>query len=188
MKQRTQNSNCKAFQNYGARGITVCAEWQDFESFCEWAKGNGYKRGLDLDRVDNNKGYYPENCRWATRRENVNNRRVTLAFTVNGKTKACSEWAEETHIPHGTLKVWSETKGHAYVEKRIQDALKNGYTPRNYANAHSKAIRKVKTGMVYRSVREAALENGISASALSTAMTHNNGITKAGAFEWEEIK
>ena len=53
MKQRCQNPRCQAYHNYGARGITVCKDWQAFEPFCEWALANGYEKGLDLDRADN---------------------------------------------------------------------------------------------------------------------------------------
>lgn len=63
---------------YRDRGITVCDEWRDFEVFYAWSVANGYREGLQIDRKDNNKGYCPENCRWATPKENANNRRNTL--------------------------------------------------------------------------------------------------------------
>lgn len=63
-----------AYQHYSKRGITVCSEWQEFEPFYVWAKGNGYERGLSLDRIDNDAGYSPSNCRWATERQQAQNR------------------------------------------------------------------------------------------------------------------
>ena len=63
---------------YRDRGITVCEEWLDFEVFYAWSVANGYREDLQIDRKDNNKGYCPENCRWATPKENANNRRNTL--------------------------------------------------------------------------------------------------------------
>lgn len=63
---------------YQDRGITVCDEWLIFENFRDWALSHGYKDDLQIDRRDNDKGYCPENCRWVTSRENVNNRRNTI--------------------------------------------------------------------------------------------------------------
>lgn len=63
---------------YQDRGITVCDEWLVFENFLDWALSHGYKKGLQIDRRDNDKGYYPENCRWVTPKENMNNRRNTI--------------------------------------------------------------------------------------------------------------
>ena len=63
---------------YQDRGITVCSEWLVFENFQDWALSHGYSDDLEIDRRDNDKGYCPENCRWVSRRENVNNRRNTI--------------------------------------------------------------------------------------------------------------
>lgn len=63
---------------YQDRGITVCEEWLIFENFRDWALSHGYRDGLQIDRIDNDKGYCPANCRWVTRKENQNNRRCTV--------------------------------------------------------------------------------------------------------------
>ena len=63
---------------YQDRGITVCDEWLVFENFRDWALSHGYKEGLQIDRVNNDAGYCPENCRWVTPKENTNNRRNTI--------------------------------------------------------------------------------------------------------------
>lgn len=76
MKNRCQNPNVHNYESYGGRGITVCDEWQRFEPFYEWAMSNGYRDHLTLDRKDNFAGYSPDNCRWATMKEQQNNKRI----------------------------------------------------------------------------------------------------------------
>lgn len=76
MKNRCQNPNVHNYEHYGGRGITVCEEWQDFEPFYNWAMSNGYQAHLTLDRKDNFAGYSPDNCRWATMKEQQNNKRI----------------------------------------------------------------------------------------------------------------
>lgn len=133
MKQRCLNPKCVAYKNYGARGITVCREWIEFEPFCIWALNNGYEKGLDIDRIDNDGNYGPENCRWIDRRTNVNNRRKSLWFTVNGQTKCRTEWEKELGLPNGVLKCWYEKHGYKYVEMRLLDIIINGYTTKDYS-------------------------------------------------------
>lgn len=80
IKQRCLNENSKSYKNYGGRGIKVCHEWLEFENFYKWSIENGYDKKLQLDRIDNNKGYSPDNCRWAKPIINNHNRRITAVI------------------------------------------------------------------------------------------------------------
>jgi len=101
--QRCTNANDKHYKNYGGRGITICKRWRKFENFNE-DMGKGWKRGLTIERKNNEKGYYPDNCEWVTQKEQNRNRRNNLLITCFGKTKLLIKWSEETGIPYGTLR------------------------------------------------------------------------------------
>lgn len=111
MKQRCTNPKNKRYNTYGARGITVCSEWMNsFKAFYDWSMANGFDeespRGqCTLDRIDNSKGYSPENCRWTTAKEQANNRRSNHLVTLNGETKTLHQWAEEKNIEY--KKLWA---------------------------------------------------------------------------------
>lgn len=75
MKSRCQDVNHGHYYNYGGRGITLCSEWQSFIEFQQWALSHGYNEGLEIDRIDVNGNYEPENCRWTTRSINQQNKR-----------------------------------------------------------------------------------------------------------------
>lgn len=86
MVHRCHNPKFNIYYKYGAKGITVCDEWRgDFESFLNWSKRNGYEEGLTIDRIDFNKEYSPENCRWTTHEVQAVNKGIRVTNTT-GKT------------------------------------------------------------------------------------------------------
>lgn len=109
MKDRCTNPGVAKFKDYGARGITVCQEWQDsFEAFYEWAMANGYKDHLTIERIDNDGNYCPENCRWATKKEQANNKRSSVFITFNGETHTLKQWSEIVGVNYYTM--WNRYK------------------------------------------------------------------------------
>lgn len=104
MRQRCNQKNCKAYKDYGAKGIRVCDEWNDFEPFWKWSIENGYCYGLSLDRIDNSKGYSPENCRWVEWKEQCNNRRSNILIEYNGETKTLKKWCSELGLSYSLIR------------------------------------------------------------------------------------
>ena len=104
MKARCHNPKNDMYHRYGARGIKVCDEWRNsFNTFMEWANKAGYSEGLSIERVDIDKGYNPENCRWITKKEQYLNRSDSHLVTAFGKTQTIKEWADESGIAFDTI-------------------------------------------------------------------------------------
>lgn len=109
MKTRCYNPKNKSYEHYGGRGITVCDRWLKFENFLEdMGERPG---GMSIDRVDTSLGYYPENCRWATQKQQQRNRSDNWLIEYNGQKRCLSEWSELLGINRHTLtrrlKSWS---------------------------------------------------------------------------------
>lgn len=119
MKQRCLNKNLKSYQKYGGRGISICSEWLDFknfytdmyQSFQQHISQYGEKQTA-IDRIDNNGNYEPNNCRWATCKEQMNNTSYNRLITFNGQTLTLQQWADKLNINN-------------YL---IQNRLKKGWT------------------------------------------------------------
>lgn len=109
MIARCNSPTDKDFGAYGGRGIAVCVRWRSFANFL--ADMRQRPSGLELDRIDNNKGYDPTNCRWVDRRAQCRNKRNNRLITFNGETLCLSAWAERVGVHPATLRwrlrVWS---------------------------------------------------------------------------------
>lgn len=111
MRNRCRYDCADRAGDYKQRGITVCDEWVDsFENFREWALVSGYSDSLTIDRIDNDRGYSPDNCRWVDRTEQSRNRRNAISVTAWGETKTLGEWSEDSRaaVQYGTI--WDRLK------------------------------------------------------------------------------
>lgn len=126
MKKRCYDSRHDSYRYYGARGISVCKEWLSFKNFLAWALANGYADNLTIDRIDSDGNYEPNNCRWATMREQNRRHRRCMHLTYNGKTQLAIDWAREYGVPLSTF-YWRLYKGLSMEEiiKAKEDV--NGY-------------------------------------------------------------
>lgn len=112
MRARCSNPKLKEYPHYGGRGITVCERWQSYENFLA-DMGRRPSLHHTIDRIDVHQGYFKENCRWSTAKEQQNNRSNNVLIMINGTTKTMSEWAQRYNIKKST------------INKRI----KRGWTP-----------------------------------------------------------
>lgn len=122
MKDRCLNPKSKDYNRYGGRGINVCDRWLDFNNFFD---DMGVKPSLanSIERINNNKGYSPKNCKWATPKDQANNRRSSRLIKYNGKIKTLSQWADSFNLPRNLiskrlLRGWS-------VEKTFRTPIMN---------------------------------------------------------------
>ena len=116
---RCENPKREKYKIYGGRGISVCEEWRNPVAFMDWAYSNGYAPGLQLDRIDNDGNYCPENCRFVTPSQNSCNRTSSISLCVNGISKNVSEWARLLQVSRFTIHYWIKTKGTNYAEQRL---------------------------------------------------------------------
>lgn len=116
MVQRCTNPSNRYYANYGGRGITVCDDWLKFENFYR-DMGDRPSDLHSIDRIDNNKGYCKENCRWATRKAQNSNKRDNVLVTLNGETRTITEWASLLSISPSAI------KGRLYRGWPVSEAL-----------------------------------------------------------------
>jgi hypothetical protein len=104
MIQRCTNPRQKCYYLYGDRGIKVCEQWRKFENFLQ-DMGEPPTDKHQIDRIDNDGDYCPQNCRWVTPKQNGQNKRNNHILTWNGMSKCISQWADELNIPSATLRM-----------------------------------------------------------------------------------
>lgn len=104
MHYRCEKKNDSGYKYYGAKGIKVCEEWKDFNSFAAWSHQNGYSDNLTIDRIDYTGCYEPNNCRWVSFKVQNNNSSHCHYLTYDGTTASISEWSDITGLPYNTIK------------------------------------------------------------------------------------
>jgi len=124
MLVRCYKEEDRFYKDYGGRGIYVCDRWLGKEGLGNFFKDMGERpEGYQIDRIDNDGPYSPENCRWATKKENARNKRSTKFVTFNGKTQSLPDWAEELNICYKAL--WSRVDRWG-VERAFTEAVHTG--------------------------------------------------------------
>jgi hypothetical protein len=130
MKKRCYEKGNKNYKYYGGRGITVCERWKYYENFL--ADMGNRPFGKTLDRIDVDKGYFKENCRWATPKQQVDNRRpYECSWEYKGEKKSKEEWSKITGINYWTLRERIETRGWS-TEKAFTTPVKPKAVNREY--------------------------------------------------------
>ncbi len=103
MKQRCNNPNTISYKHYGARGISVCEQWEDYFTFRDWALSHGYRDDLTIDRIDVNGNYCPDNCTWADYRQQANNKTNNRIIEFEGKKMTSRQWDRELGFREGAI-------------------------------------------------------------------------------------
>lgn len=121
MRKRCNNKNNIGYPLYGGRGITVCKRWDDFELFLSDMGNKPF--GTSLDRIDNNKGYNPKNCKWSTITEQQRNTSTNRMITYKGKTLCIAEWAEKLGIKYSVF--YNRLRKNNDIKKALININKN---------------------------------------------------------------
>lgn len=173
MKTRCLNPRDANYYRYGGRGITVCEEWlKGFEIFYDWAISNGYADNLTLDRINNDSGYSPENCRWITIRQQMRNTSRNIYIEHTGITRPLSDYSELFHIPQ-------------YV---LRQRFNNGERGEVLFRPHKGRSRKVlcvEKGIVFNSITEAEQYFGLKHGGIWQVLKGNN--KTAGGCTWRRV-
>lgn len=100
---RCENKNRSDSKYYAMSGITVCDEWHSYDAFKTWSVEHGYNDSLSIDRIDNDRGYCPENCRWVTHKQQCNNRRNNIITEYRGQKMTLAEYSDAIGVPYSNI-------------------------------------------------------------------------------------
>lgn len=139
MLDRCKNTNNPSYKNYGERGIKVCKRWERFETFYK-DMGNP-SEGLTLERIDNNKGYFPDNCKWATMKAQSNNSRMNVIIEYQGLKLTMKQWSEKLGINYATLKL--RIRRSWPIAKALTEPVRKPKTSSNRSCYHYPVTREI---------------------------------------------
>lgn len=103
MRSRCLNDSHESYPNYGGRGISICERWMEFANFL--ADMGDRPQGMEIDRINNDGNYEPGNCRWATKKQQMQNRRTVINITIDGETLCIAEWARRMGVLHSGIRM-----------------------------------------------------------------------------------
>lgn len=158
MRQRCNDPNSTSYKNYGGRGITICAEWEDYAVFQKWALSNGYKDNLSIERKEVDGNYCPENCTWADDYTQANNRRINKKYEVDGKLLTVPQIARAYNISKDVVR---RRIGYGWDIKDVIGIPVNGkatktltYNGETHTIPEWAKITGLSKGTIYRKIRE----------------------------------
>lgn len=156
MMRRCTDNNDERYKYYGARGITVCNEWNKFRPFYEWALSHGYDDKLTLDRIDVNGNYEPSNCRWITMKEQNNNKRNNVNVEYNGEIKTLKQWAEKYGTNYNLLHDRYRKYGWEFERALLTPAEDWNITinDETHCIAEWARIKNIKSGTIFARIRQ----------------------------------
>lgn len=161
MKNRCYDTKHQSYKYYGARGIEVCKDWlNSYQSFKKWAFDNGYGDNLTLDRVDTNKNYSPDNCRWVTMKEQANNKRNNHFIMYKGELKTVAEWCRTLNLNYNSVKT----------------RLRLGFTPEEALTAKSYKEKCIKHNGKEQNITEWCKELGLDRNKIYSYLRSSNNI------------
>lgn len=175
IKARCYNPKYHAYPGYGGRGITMCDEWKNSsKAFADWAMTHGYADNLSVDRIDNDKGYCPENCRWVTHKEQTHNFRKNLWITIDERTQILSDWCREAGI---STSLALHRLGRGMSPKET-------FSSKPYHGKAVEGIAKDGTRMVFSSIMDASRAIGRCPAAIIQSINRNQ---RCASIKWRRI-
>jgi hypothetical protein len=161
------------YKNYGGRGIDVCHQWHGESGFFQFIKDIGLRPSKEhsLDRIDVNKGYYPDNVKWATNIEQANNRRNTKRYLLNGENLTISEISRKLNIPYKRLWKANKLYGSPFEHKKLDPNNGKYFYDGSYRSMSeiakmvnlkpSTLMRRIKTGLDFNFAIATPLSSGV---------------------------
>ena len=126
MNQRCFDQNCKSYEGYGDKGVTVCDEWKSFIAFQKWAEQTGYNDELTIDRIDSFGNYCPENCQWISFPDNREKHRDSIMLNYDGEVHPLKTWCNRLGLPTETVRRFFKENGKDLTEQNISICINSG--------------------------------------------------------------